>query len=213
MRHTLSRLSILAMTAGPAAVTFAQGHDAPAGHAGDTASHAADAAHGTEHGLMDFDVLQFIVTILVFGIAFFVLSKTAWPKILGGLEARENKIKGDLAEAEKAREQSEAALTQYQKALAEARTEAARIVEDVKANQLKVAADLKAKTEKELADMRDAAKRDITSAKSAAITELHAHVAELSTDIAGKILRRELSADDQRALVDESLGQMAAVSG
>lgn len=199
MKNVLSRLSILSMTLVPAAASF-----------------GAEPAHGddahAEQSVMSFDLFQFFMAIVVFGLAFFILSKTAWPKILGGLEARDAKITGDLADAERAREQAEASLAQYEKALAEARTEAARIVEEARTNQQKLAAELKAKTESELASMRDSAKRDIASAKSAAINELHSHVADLATDIAGKILKRELSADDQRSLVDESLNQLAAAN-
>ena len=209
MKNVLTRLSVLSMTLVPAAFTLAADP-----HAAD--SHADDAAHAGEHAVegsvMDFELFQFFMAIIVFGIAFFILSKTAWPKILGGLEARDEKIKSDLASAETARAQAQSALAEYEKALAEARSEAARIVEEARANQLQIAAELKAKTEKELVDMRESAKRDIASAKSAAINELHAHVADLATDIAGKILKRELSADDQRSLVDESLSQLAAAN-
>jgi len=196
MRH-LRTMTVLTTTLLPAGGALA------AEAAGDPAA---------EGGVMFFQLFQFFMAIVVFGIAFFILSKTAWPKILGGLEARENKIKGDLAEAERTREQAEAALEQYEKALADARTEAARILEEAKQNQQKIAAEIKAKTEKELTDMRDSAKRDIASAKSAALSELHAHVADLSTEIAGKILKRELTADDQRDLVDDSLNQLATSS-
>jgi len=173
---------------------------------------AAEAAEEgkAESTVMAFDLFQFFMAIVVFGIAFFILSKTAWPKIMSGLEARESKIKGDLADAERAREQAQASLEQYERALAQARAEAASIVDEARTNQQKLAAELKARTEAELQQMRDSAKRDIASAKAAAIAELHAHVADLSTDIAAKILRRELSAVDQRALVDDSLNQLAA---
>jgi len=205
MKNVLTRLSILSMTLVPAAVTFAADPAHPEG--------AHDGEHAAAEGsVMDFELFQFFMAIVVFGIAFFILSKTAWPKIIGGLEARDEKIQGDLAEAERAREQAESSLAEYQKALAEARTEAARIVEEARTTQLQVAAELKAKSEKELAAMRDSAKRDIASAKSAAIDELHSHVADLATDIAGKILKRELSADDQRSLVDESLSQLATAN-
>ncbi len=170
---------------------------------------AARAAEG-EGSVMAFDLFQFFMAIVVFGVAFFILSKTAWPKIMSGLEAREGKIKGDLAEAERAREQAQASLEQYERALAEARSEAASIVDEARTNQQKLAAELKAKTEAELAQMRESAKREIAAAKSAAIAELHSHVAELSTDIAAKILRRELSAEDQQSLVDDSLSELAA---
>ncbi len=194
MRHLLLFLSVLILTLLPASVALGADAEDPA----------------AKGGVMFFQLFQFFMAIVVFGVAFFILSKTAWPKILGGLEARDGKIKGDLAEAERAREQAESALSQYEKALAEARTEAARIVEEARTNQQKLAAELKAKTEKELSDMRDSAKRDIASAKSAAIDELHSHVADLATDVAGKILKRELSADDQRSLVDDSLNKLAA---
>lgn len=163
-----------------------------------------------EGSVMAFDLFQFFMAIVVFGVAFFILSKTAWPKIMSGLEAREGKIKGDLAEAERAREQAQASLEQYERALADARSEAASIVDEARTNQQKLAAELKAKTEAELGQMRESAKREIAAAKSAAIAELHSHVAELSTDIAAKILRRELSAEDQQSLVDDSLSELAA---
>jgi len=206
MKNVLTRLSILSMTLVPAAFTFAADPEHADPHAADGGEHAA------EGSVMDFELFQFFMAIVVFGVAFFILSKTAWPKILGGLEARDEKIKGDLADAERAREQAQSALAEYEKALAEARAEAAGIVEQARSDQQKIAAELKAKTEKELVDMRESAKRDIASAKSAAVDELHAHVADLATEIAGKILKRELSADDQRQLVDESLSQLAAAN-
>ncbi len=43
----------------------------------------------------------------------------------------------------------------------------------------------------------------------AAITDLHAEAASLAADIAGRILKREISSEDQQRLVDESLGELA----
>jgi F-type H+-transporting ATPase subunit b len=57
--------------------------------------------------------------------------------------------------------------------------------------------------------MKNAATADINAAKKAAIGELHAQASTLAVAIAGKILDREISADDQQALVNESLAEMA----
>ena len=58
--------------------------------------------------------------------------------------------------------------------------------------------------------MKDKAARDINAAKEQAITELYSQAAIMSTQIAGRILKRELNADDQQAIVDESLAQLKA---
>ena len=137
MKNVLTRLSVLSMTLIPAAFTFAAEPEHGDAHAGGD--------HAAEGSVMDFDLFQFFMAIVVFGIAFFILSKTAWPKILGGLEARDEKIKSDLASAETAREQAQTALAEYEKALAEARSEAAAIVEKARSDQQKIAAELKGK--------------------------------------------------------------------
>ncbi len=171
------------------------------------------AAHGeaAAPNPMNFSIVPYISALVVFGLAFFVLSRTAWPKIIKGLEDREEKIKGDIADAERTRKQAERALQEYEKALSEARGEAAKMLEEAKADQQKIAAELRARTESELNAMRESAKRDIEAAKKAAITDVYAHMADTATGIASKILQRELSADDQRQLVEDSLGQLAAV--
>lgn len=160
---------------------------------------------------MAFEIVPYISGLVVFGLAFFILSRTAWPKIVKGLEEREQKIKGDIAQAERTRKQAERALQEYEKALAEARNEASKMLEEAKGEQQKVAAELRARTEAELNAMRDAAKRDIEAAKKAAITEVYGHMADTATSIAARILQRELNPEDQRQLVEESLGQLAAV--
>lgn len=174
---------------------------------------AADTAAADGHGaeakpdVMAFDLLQFVMAIVAFGIAFFVLSKTAWPKIVAGLEARENKIRSEVFAAEEARKQAASSLADYQKSLAEARAEAQRMIEQTRAEQSRLAADLKARAESELNEMREQARMSIESAKKAALAEVYAEAANLATAVAGKILKREFNPGDQGRLVEESLQQ------
>ena len=161
---------------------------------------------------MSWDWVPYVSSLVVFGAAFFILSRTAWPKISKGLEEREGKIRQEIENAEKARKDAEAALAEYQRSLAEARTEAGKIVEQATLDQKKVAAELRSKTEAELNALRDSARRDIEAAKQQAVGEIYEHMSNVATSIAGKILRKEISADDQRALVEESLNQLATTS-
>ena len=80
-----------------------------------------------------------------------------------------------------------------------------------KADAKAVAQELRDRNEAELSDMKQRATRDLDAAKRAAITELHAEAATLAADIAARILKREISPEDQKRLVDESLQEMAGV--
>lgn len=170
---------------------------------------AAEEAHGAAAGNpMGFDLLQFVMAIVVFGVVMLILRAQVWPKILGGLQAREDKIRSEVFAAEKLRKEADAAKREFDVKLAEARAESARLLEQTKAEQLRLAADLRAKAEIELNEMRDQARANIEAAKRAAVNELYSHAAILATTVAGKILQREVNADDQRRLVDESMNEL-----
>lgn len=149
-----------------------------------------------------------ITALVVFAIVFAILAAKVWPAITKALDERAQKIEEEIAAAQRAREQAAAALESYQESLAQARAEAQKMLEDARGQQQKLAADLKAKAETELNDMRDKARRDIEAAKRAAIGEIYTDATNMAAEIAGKILSREVNADDHRRLVDESLAEL-----
>ena len=85
------------------------------------------------------------------------------------------------------------------------------MIEATKAQQNQLAAELKAKSEIELNAMRERAMKEIDQAKRAAVSELYADATNLATMVAGKILKREINAQDQQRLVEESLGQLQSL--
>lgn len=202
------------------ALAFVQDVAKEAGHAAQEAGHAVEgAAHAAGEHMPKAGVLPtiqegivpMVVSILVFVVVMAILSAFVWPKIVAGLEERSNKIKSEIKEAEMARKQAKEALEEYQKSLAEARAESQRMIETAKSQTLTIAADLRAKAEIELTAMREQAKRDIEAAKRAAVSELYQQSAMLATELAGKILKRNINANDQKALIEESLGQLASM--
>jgi len=197
--------------AADAAQDVAQQAEAAVDHAADAADpHAAD-AHGGGHpkrGLMTVVWQEALYTIIVFGIFFAVLSTVVWPKILGALQAREDKVRGDLKQAEVAAKEASSTLAEYKQQLAEAQKQAQVIVDESRVAATQVAAQLKEQTQAEITQMRERAEADIRSAKERAVTEIYEQTATLATQVAGQILRREINAGDQESLVRESIARL-----
>ncbi len=187
-------------------------HSAAGGDHGD--------AHGGEHGgaasPVTFDPRQglpsAITAIVVFLIVMGVLSTMVWPKIVKGLDERNEKIVGEIAAAEQARAQAKEALDEYEKNLAAARAESQKMLEETRAQQAQLAAQLKANADAELSAMREKALSEIEVAKKQALGELYNESVNLATVMAGKILQRQVSVEDQQRLMDESIAEMKSVS-
>lgn len=152
-----------------------------------------------------------ITAVIVFGIIAFILGTQVWPKIAKALDEREKKILDEIEAAEAARQQAKDALDQYETSLAEARAESQQMLEQTKADQQKLAAELRAKSETELRELKEKAQRDIEAARRAAVSEIYAEAATLATAVAERILRREVSTDDQQKLVDEAVSELQSV--
>ncbi|MFA9478981.1 F0F1 ATP synthase subunit B [Phycisphaerales bacterium AB-hyl4] len=172
------------------------------------AQEVIEAAEAGSPGLLDWDPGEYIWTLIVFLGLLAILIKFVWPAILKGLQERELKIQSDLKRAEKANVDAQQTLEQYKAQLAEARKEAQHMIDQSRTEASRAAAQIKDEAQKELAQMRQRAERDIAAAKEQAIAELYEQTATIATDVAGQILRRELSADDQRALVEQSLSKL-----
>jgi len=182
------------------------------------ADHAADAGHGGGHGPAspiakpNEGMATGITAIILFLIVFGILSTAVWPKIVSGLDERNDKIKGEIAAAEDARMQAKEALNEYEKNLADARAQAQQMLEETKAVQGELAAQLKARAETELGELREKAKADIEAAKKQALNELYSESVNLATVMAGKILKREVSVNDEQRLMEESLAELKTVN-
>jgi F-type H+-transporting ATPase subunit b len=148
------------------------------------------------------------------GIAFlivaFALMKFAFPMIKKSLAARQEKIRGDLEGAERARAEAEAERTQYTTQLADARSEANRILEEARQATEQVRAELLARAETEAAEIRQRAQEDARLAGERALSDLKAQVAGLSVDLAERIVEHNLDRDTQLALVESYIASVGA---
>lgn len=147
-------------------------------------------------GLLAWMTISFVIVLIL-------LKKFAWKPILEGLRKREEGIASALESAKAAKEEMARLQASNEDLLKEARNE-----RDI---MLKEAKEIREKTisraEQEAKEKADAiiakASEEIQNEKMAAMTELKNQVAEISLDIAEKVLRKKLSDEDaQRDLVN-----------
>lgn len=174
---------------------------------------AAEAEHAAEEpNLFAGSLYQALAAVICFFGLLFILRRFAWGPIIKGLQDREEKIRADLERAERAAAEANATLEQYRRQLAEARSEAHKIIEQSKQDAGLVAQQLKDQAQSDINQMRGRAETEIDAAKKQAIAEVYEQTADIATQVAGRILRRELDPKQQQTLVDESLRELGEMN-
>lgn len=156
-------------------------------------------------------VITGTVTIIIFVILVAVLGKYAWGPILKGLKDREDKIRKDIADAEAARAKAQATLDEYNRQLATAEQKVREMIAQATRDAENLATQIRARAQQEAEDTKERAVKDIDAARDQALSEIYQQTADLATRVAEKIIRRNLNADDQRDLVNQSLQELQTV--
>ncbi len=166
------------------------------------------AGSGGENNIFAGDFGNVLWTLVIFFLVLAVLGKFAWGPLLDSLRAREDFIRESLETAKHDRDQAEARLKEYDDKLTEARAEATAIVEegrrDAEVARQRVEEEARAEAEK----MIERAKREIGIAKETAVKDLYNLSGNLATDIAARIVGRELKPEDHERLIEESIGEL-----
>jgi len=157
----------------------------------------------------DFSFGLFFWQIILFVVLLLLLRKYAWKPILNALNDREEGIKNALDEADKARQEMQNINADNERILNEARAERDAMLKeggDMKNNLIEEAKDeAKAQANK----LVEQAKTTIQNEKLAAIADIKNQVADLSINIAEKVVKDELSnKDKQLKLVEQLLGEV-----
>jgi F-type H+-transporting ATPase subunit b len=179
----------------------------------------AGAAGHDSHGGGMLDKLEFtgikrwdlgLYTLIVFGILMFVLAKYAWPNIKSGLEKREANILGAIEQAKKDRADAEARLNEAKKQLAEAAQQASAVLATARADAEALKVAKQEEGAKEAQAERERAKRETASQMESMRKELLQEVAQLAALMASKALGKQVTLQDQRQLIDDSIAELKA---
>ena len=145
-------------------------------------------------------------TTVVFTLLVLLLKKFAWKPILTAVDERNQSIKNSLSQAEKARTEMSELTANNEKIIAQAKVDRDVILKEARDMKNEIISEAKDKASKEAEKLVSTAKEQILNEKMKAITELKNHVADLSIEMAEKILRSELSdVAKQKELVKKAL--------
>ena len=145
-------------------------------------------------------------TTVVFTLLVLLLKKFAWKPILSAVDERNKSIKDSLAQAEKARSEMSELTANNEKIIAQAKVDRDIILKEARDMKNEIISEAKDKANKEAEKLVSTAKEQISNEKMKAMTELKNHVADLSIEMAEKILSSELSdVAKQKELVSKAL--------
>ena len=154
----------------------------------------------------DFSFGLFFWQIILFVVLLLLLRKYAWKPILNAVNDREEGIKNALAEADKARQEMQNINADNERILKEARTERDGMLKEAREIKNNLIEEAKEEAKTQGNKLIEQAKTSIQSEKLAAIADLKNQVAELSMNIAEKVVKDELSnKDKQLKLVEQML--------
>jgi len=146
--------------------------------------------------------------LLSFSLVLIILKKFAWKPILGALKDRQNSIEQALQAADKAKEQMAKLQADNEKILAEARLERDKLIKEARELKDQIINDARLKAGEEGNKMIEAARAAIQNERVAAIDQIRQMVANLSVDIAQKLLLKQLEDEkSQKELIEKVLNQ------
>ncbi len=168
---------------------------------------------------MDFSKLPAILTpdlgllfwmLLAFAVIFFILVKYGFPAIINMVDERNKYINESLKKAHEASERLENIKQEGEAILQEAREKQALILKEAAETRDTMVEKAQEKARQESSRLLEDAKMQIAAEKQNAIRDIRSQVAELSIQIAEKVLRDKLSSDAaQMEMIDRLLDEIS----
>ena len=158
--------------------------------------------------LVQLDPGLFIWTILTFLLLLTVLAKFAWKPLLKMLKDREEMIRNSLYDAEKAQAELARLNFEGEEIINKARSEAQEILSQGKASVAKMREDTLNDAKEKAKLITEDAQKQIQVEKEKSIAEIKGEVVNLSLSVAEKLIKKNLSREDNKALIDESLSNV-----
>ena len=136
----------------------------------------------------------FFWTLIAFLCVFFILGKFAWKPILSSLGEREKGIAESIAIAERVKSEMSQLKSENEKLMVQAREERSQMLKEAKEMKDRIVNEAKDQAKAEAGKIMADAQVQIMQQKNAALTEVKNEIGNLAVEVAGKILRKQLSA-------------------
>ncbi|NLF29507.1 MAG: F0F1 ATP synthase subunit B [Planctomycetes bacterium] len=153
-----------------------------------------------------------VVATVTFLVLVVILGRFAWKPVLRAMQAREQALADIVAETQRRKSESEELLAEYKARLTAAEEDVAAMIERSREQAEATREEIVAHAKKQAAAAIAEAQRQIDQAKREALNEIYRNTANLATDVASKIVRKEITPADHDRLVDESLKRLGEES-
>ena len=134
-----------------------------------------------------------------------ILQRFAYKPLVGMLDERSRRIRSDLDEARRLREEAERDRETYRQQLGRSRDEARAVLEEANNVAARIREQAILDAEQQNAVTLQRARDEIAREKDHAIAELRREVGDLAIRVATQVVGRTIDANDQQRLVDEAL--------
>src|SRR5205807_5804012 len=138
--------------------------------------------------------------------------KLAFPAVTKMMNDRTERIRRNLDDAERVKGEAQSILEEYQRQLADAKSEANRIIEEARQTAESLRRDLMSRAEAEVAELRQRSQEDIRAAQDRALAELRAQVADIAIGAAEVVVQHSLDRQTNVQLVENFINQVGARS-
>lgn len=154
------------------------------------------------------DTALLVSQIVNFLLLLILLKKFAYGPILKMLESREEKIRKSLKNAEKIQLELSEAETTKAREIARAKEEARKIIEAAYVTAQNANEKTMQETQTKTREIVEKAKEEIRAEKDKSLREAEGQIADLALIIAEKILKRNLDANAEQRLTEETLTKL-----
>jgi F-type H+-transporting ATPase subunit b len=149
-----------------------------------------------------------IWTIVCFAITFFTLKRYAFGPIQKAIDARRERIRQAIEEADRAREEARHLLEEHRKLVGKAKADAEGILAEARHVAEAQRDRVREETEADRARRLEETKRQIEAETQRALEQIRAEVANLAFLATSKVTGKVLDRDDHRRLIEDAIGEL-----
>jgi F-type H+-transporting ATPase subunit b len=153
----------------------------------------------------------FIFELVGFFLILWFISRKIVPLISGAMTKRQELIRSQIEDSAAAKARSEAAEAEYKQAVADTRTDAARIREEARVQGQQIIVEMREQAQEQAARIKANAEAQLETERQLLIVQLRQEVGELAVELATRIVGHELTNDaSQRQLIDDFINGLEA---
>jgi F-type H+-transporting ATPase subunit b len=154
-------------------------------------------------------IAEFVGFLVVIGVIWWKVA----PPVRKAMRRQQETIAKQVEDAKEAAERLAVAERKYRDALAEARTEAAKIRDAARADALRIVEEMREQADREVERIRQRGEEDLVAQRRQVIRDLRGRIGELAVELAGELVADHLSDQQHRAAtVDRLLDELEAMA-